>query len=325
MNWNELRRKAQHPRADIRHPALDELAKHGDEGRQVIEEALLALSGEHSAKIIRWVRGQRRAVARRLAEETTRRREAALSEVQAPDYFDGNSRAAKRVNDRVNEVREIVDNPYAYLRKELEPLAKLDRRLNSVHTDARRYLGGMPLEFREGTRVLQDRVRSLVIPTSATDHNTTNAEAREALRFNQRLSDELISSAERQAIARINEYRALFGLLPLRIEPRLLRAARNHSDNMKRLGFFDHRSPVAGEETPEKRCARFGVKGYVGENLARGPKTAAAVVDGWRESPVHHRNLLHANAARAGIGERDGLWTLLLAGREKGGREKNRR
>jgi uncharacterized protein YkwD len=99
-------------------------------------------------------------------------------------------------------------------------------------------------------------------------------------------------------LAAMNETRAAHGLAPLRLDPRLQRAARAHSSDMIRRQYFAH-GPFLS------RLARFGVRGpRVGENLAWGVGSAAdarAVVRGWLASPRHRANLLRRGFRRVGI------------------------
>src|SRR5262245_20455152 len=75
----------------------------------------------------------------------------------------------------------------------------------------------------------------------------------------------------------INTFRRSNGLPALRVGPALTRAARSHSVDMVRRGYFDHGPFV-------QRLRRFGVRApYVGENLATGtkPLSPAEIVQMW--------------------------------------------
>lgn len=101
------------------------------------------------------------------------------------------------------------------------------------------------------------------------------------------------------AIVRVmNSVRAANGVPALRIGRTLTRAARAHSVDMARRGYFDHGPFV-------QRLRRFGVRApYVGENLAYGtrPLSAAAIVQMWIASPPHRQNLLDRSFRRIGVG-----------------------
>jgi uncharacterized protein YkwD len=100
-------------------------------------------------------------------------------------------------------------------------------------------------------------------------------------------------------LAAMNQARAAHGLAPLRLDPRLQRAAQAHSGDMLRRNYFAHGRFVS-------RLARFGVRGpRVGENLAWGVGSASdpqAVVRSWLASPRHRANLLRRGFRRVGLG-----------------------
>ena len=112
------------------------------------------------------------------------------------------------------------------------------------------------------------------------------------------------------AIIRVmNSVRATNGVPPLRIGRALSRAARAHSVDMARKGYFDHGPFV-------QRLRRFGVRApYIGENLASGtrPLSAAAIVRMWIESPPHRQNLLDRGFRRIGVGLAGGNTRLVTA------------
>jgi uncharacterized protein YkwD len=107
------------------------------------------------------------------------------------------------------------------------------------------------------------------------------------------------TAAEQALLDEVNRARAAHGLAPLRVDPTLRRAARAHSDDMLRRGYFGH-GPFA------ERLARFGARGpRLGENLAWGAGTAAAarsMVQRWLASPPHRANLLRPGFRRIGVG-----------------------
>jgi uncharacterized protein YkwD len=88
---------------------------------------------------------------------------------------------------------------------------------------------------------------------------------------------------------------------------------------MASQGFFGHVAPDG--QTLTDRIAAVGyynrslsadcncVKGYaLGENLARGQKTAKEAVDAWLKSPGHRKNLMDPAYTDTGIGVKSGVW-----------------
>ncbi|MCB9880716.1 MAG: hypothetical protein H6832_19055 [Planctomycetes bacterium] len=88
-----------------------------------------------------------------------------------------------------------------------------------------------------------------------------------------------------------NAYRLQMGRMPLRVDARLVIAARGHCEEMSRLGYFGHESPVPERRTPSDRMRLAGYKRGAGENLAinNGP---AGAIEAWQHSSGHHRNML---------------------------------
>lgn len=107
----------------------------------------------------------------------------------------------------------------------------------------------------------------------------------------------------------MNAVRVRNGVPALRVGRALTRAARAHSVDMARRGYFDHGAFV-------QRLRSFGVRApYVGENLAYGtkPLTPGAIVQMWITSPPHRQNLLDRSFRRIGIGVAGGSTKLVTA------------
>jgi uncharacterized protein YkwD len=115
---------------------------------------------------------------------------------------------------------------------------------------------------------------------------------------------------DEMAVVRVmNAVRMSHGVPPLRVGRALTRAARSHSADMARNGYFDHGAFV-------RRLRAFGVRApYLGENLASGtqPLSATAIVQMWIASPPHRQNLLDRSFRRVGVGEAGGLNRLVTA------------
>lgn len=107
------------------------------------------------------------------------------------------------------------------------------------------------------------------------------------------------TARERTLLEEMNRVRADHGLALLRLDPRLETAARSHSADMMRRGYFSHGSFA-------RRVRSFGVRGRrLGENLAWGTgsySSARALVGMWMGSPPHRANLLQPGFRRVGIG-----------------------
>ncbi|WP_188304945.1 CAP domain-containing protein, partial [Streptomyces sp. CBMA123] len=117
---------------------------------------------------------------------------------------------------------------------------------------------------------------------------------------------------ERQLVDLVNAERAKVGCAPLRIDPRLHGSAQKHADDMAARGFFDHVNPDG-----VRADARITAAGYRwsqwGENLDRGPTTAASVLAHWMDGGIHQSNMLDCGFKDIGVGVASSpagtLWT----------------
>ncbi len=106
--------------------------------------------------------------------------------------------------------------------------------------------------------------------------------------------------AETQMLALLNEERTTVGLRPLTIDQRLVPVARQHSEEMFRLRYFGHQSPVKG--SPFDRLDAAGIKySRAGENLAYAQSVVVAH-RGLMASEGHRENILRPEFTRVGIG-----------------------
>ncbi len=116
----------------------------------------------------------------------------------------------------------------------------------------------------------------------------------------------------------INRYRAQKGLQPLALNPRLAEAARRHSADLARHDRLAHRGSDGSNPWSRVRKAGYSPR-LAAENVGAGQRSLAEVVQGWKRSPGHDRNLLLPDATEMGIalvtdaGTRYGtFWTLVL-------------
>jgi len=109
-----------------------------------------------------------------------------------------------------------------------------------------------------------------------------------------------------QVLQLINLERAALELPPVAVDPALEQMAADYACRMVGEGFFAHRDPETGSG-PGERAVAANYAGYtVGENLAAGHRTAAAVMKVWMESPAHRRIILDRNWKEVGIAVRTG-------------------
>jgi uncharacterized protein YkwD len=111
-------------------------------------------------------------------------------------------------------------------------------------------------------------------------------------------------SYEDQVLSLVNTERAKAGCGPVKDDTALRNLARAHSGDMADRGYFSHDTPEG--KTPWDRAKAAGI-GYLGaENIARGQKTPAAVMEAWMNSPGHRANILDCSLTKLGVGVRMG-------------------
>jgi len=110
----------------------------------------------------------------------------------------------------------------------------------------------------------------------------------------------------------LNAERDLLGLGPLRLEEKLSAAAEGHSEDMARLGFFAHESPVPGKKTPWDRARRAGFSGNAsGENIFMGSANPQAAYNGWFASDGHRFIMMATGPNVLGVGIAGNHWTMM--------------
>lgn len=116
---------------------------------------------------------------------------------------------------------------------------------------------------------------------------------------------------ERLGIEDANLMRLLVGLNALELDPKLCEAARGHSEDMNKLKFFSHTSPVPGKASPSDRARQAGTSGG-GENIFMGSSNPKAANRGWFFSPGHHKNMFSPRYGRIGLGNFGSHWTQMF-------------
>jgi uncharacterized protein YkwD len=113
-----------------------------------------------------------------------------------------------------------------------------------------------------------------------------------------------------------NQQRHQAGLPPLTIDARLMQAAQVQAQYMAEHARITHEGPHGS--TPAQRVKQQGYD-YVelAENVAGGPETPEAVLQGWLQSPPHRQNILgpytEVGAARATGADGRPYWCVVFA------------
>lgn len=108
-------------------------------------------------------------------------------------------------------------------------------------------------------------------------------------------------SLEQQVTELVNAQRALHGCRPVRVDAKLHAAAQGHADDMAARDYYEHDTPEG--VGPD---ARITAAGYAwsrwGENIDRGPATAARAVADWMSDAAHRDNILDCRFTHIGVG-----------------------
>ena len=98
-----------------------------------------------------------------------------------------------------------------------------------------------------------------------------------------------------------NDERAKAGCGPLRMNSALTKAAEAHASDMVDKHYFAHDS-LDGRSPFDRMKAAGYSGGAMAENIAVGYSSAAAVVEGWMNSPGHRQNILNCTYKWLGVG-----------------------
>jgi uncharacterized protein YkwD len=106
-----------------------------------------------------------------------------------------------------------------------------------------------------------------------------------------------------QVLALVNQHRQDLGLNALHVSPALTAAAVWKARHMAAYRYLQHADPAPPiDRSAGERAAACGYGFSFGENIAYGYPTAAAVMQGWENSPGHRANMLSPNFNAIGVG-----------------------
>lgn len=104
----------------------------------------------------------------------------------------------------------------------------------------------------------------------------------------------------KEVVAIMNDARAKAGCAPLKINAKLMAAAKTHANNMAEKDFFGHSNKGGG-----KFSSRVKKEGYrykmVAENIAAGRASAREAALDWLNSPGHRKNILNCRMKDTGV------------------------
>lgn len=110
----------------------------------------------------------------------------------------------------------------------------------------------------------------------------------------------------------VNAERSKEGCGPVSVNDQLSTAAQRHSADMAARDYFSHTSPDGTDPGDRITAAGYRWSTY-GENIAKGQRTPADVMEGWMNSPGHRANILNCSFKEIGVGKQDSgggpVWT----------------
>lgn len=110
---------------------------------------------------------------------------------------------------------------------------------------------------------------------------------------------------ERRAFEQTNQERLRNGLPPFLWDADLCRMARNHSENMARLGYFSHVTPEGLRLRDRARAVGITHYAVLGENIAYNlgyEDPGGFAVERWMISPGHRANILYTGFKAMAVG-----------------------
>lgn len=143
--------------------------------------------------------------------------------------------------------------------------------------------------------------KTTAAPAQPADKATAAAPAKETQTAQAAPASSAYGSYEQQVVDLVNKERAAVGLPALKVNTKLAAVAEKKAEDLRDKNYFDHQSPTYG--SPFDMMKQFGISyTSAGENIAKGQKTPADVMNGWMNSPGHKANILNSSYTEIGVG-----------------------
>lgn len=183
----------------------------------------------------------------------------------------------------------------------------------SSHSDARALLRSLSRSSRNNNDDTSSAATRAEPTTRRTERSSSSAPARQAV-----AAPSGGSSFEQDILRLVNAERAKHDISPLTYNGRLDASAQDYAKHMQNTDCFSHtacgsslkeRMHDSGYYQPmSERPCRCSQKYYYGENIARGQKTAAQVMEDWMNSPSHRSAILSSKYKELGVGRSGDYW-----------------
>ncbi|MCF7675705.1 MAG: CAP domain-containing protein [Akkermansiaceae bacterium] len=260
--------------------------------------------------------------------------------------YEAHQEQAKQLDEERTRVMPLIKTDWkkdpakvAMLREEMSQLDKLWTRVNRLAAvDTKRFdadldaaVGGLMEVAREQERfdkesdtadlddkdlrahVLKNHVEGSFLLPQRERFEATRTAAAELAKVEKENADagRWATAAMKSFATLLNRERCITGLIPLRLEEKLHDATQGHSEDMARLGFFAHESPVEGKKTPWDRARLAGFEGHgAGENIFMGSASPNSAYNAWFGSDGH-RFIMFGGGNVLGVGVSGVHWTMM--------------
>ena len=278
--------------------ALEALLSMGDKGKKVVREVLKHFKKHLPNKLREATRRREFMLAlRTLESELKKRREYALSWIKDPEKFKKGKGIAE-MQKRVRRIKEIWKKPEVFVCQRV-PYIEI---ILEAGFDASRYARAIEEKEYEniGTKIL-NKLREYINIKEMGISDSQKKWNKDVAFWNRNKAPISANEDEYKLMELINNYRLMMGFRILEMDERLIRCARDHSQEMEDLNYFSHTSPKEAHKTFVLRAKLKGYSSPICENIAvaKGPEGAFI---GWFNSAGHHRNMLSSRATAMGVG-----------------------
>ena len=160
---------------------------------------------------------------------------------------------------------------------------------------------GIPAQITQQTEQTTQTKQAPVTTTAKPEATTAAPAAKTAAPAATAPASANIGAYEQQVVDLVNKERAAAGLPALKVNTKLAGVAEKKAEDLRDKNYFAHQSPTYG--SPFDMMKQFGISyTSAGENIAKGQKTPADVMNGWMNSPGHKANIMNSSYTEIGVG-----------------------
>ncbi|KAJ1962787.1 hypothetical protein IWQ62_003418 [Dispira parvispora] len=120
---------------------------------------------------------------------------------------------------------------------------------------------------------------------------------------------------QRKGLELLNVIRQEVNLPPLKFSATLELAALRHSQYQLSINNMTHDDPIGGLGVRARKSGFQG--GTLAENVAFGQRDEESVMQSWKKSPGHYKNMINPTYTHVGLAKVSGYWTQFF-GRSSG-------